>query len=154
MKQPSQKRIHADTLILITAAVLLVLFAISEVYPKVNDAALPKPLAARCLLLMLVCLISYLGGLLRQMRTGDRRLTEWLLTAYFILYVYLLLSLTFVPVTIGVHLLGFGELLNAGIVVPVCVAIYFGVLLLTKDETMLFLSQKVLSTLLGRFKKK
>ena len=67
---------------------------------------------------------------------------------------YLLLSLTFVPVTIGVHLLGFGELLNAGIVVPVCVAIYFGVLLLTKDETMLFLSQKVLSTLLGRFKKK
>lgn len=67
---------------------------------------------------------------------------------------YLLLSLTFVPVTIGVHLLGFGELLNAGIVVPVCVAIYFGALLLTKDETMLFLSQKVLSTLLGRFKKK
>lgn len=67
---------------------------------------------------------------------------------------YLLLSLTFVPVTIGVHLLGFGELLNAVIVVPVCVAIYFGVLLLTKDETMLFLSQKVLSTLLGRFKKK
>ena len=67
---------------------------------------------------------------------------------------YLLLSLTFVPVTIGVHLLGFGELLNAVIVVPVCVATYFGVLLLTKDETMLFLSQKVLSTLLGRFKKK
>lgn len=67
---------------------------------------------------------------------------------------YLLLSLTFVPVTIGVHLLGFGELLSAGIVVPVCVAIYFGVLLLTKDETMLFLSKKVLSTLLGRFKKK
>ena len=67
---------------------------------------------------------------------------------------YLLLSLTFVPVTIGVHLLGFGELLNAAIVVPVCVAIYFGALLLTKDETMLFLSRKVLSTLLGRFKKK
>ena len=67
---------------------------------------------------------------------------------------YLLLSLTFVPVTIGVHLLGLGELLNAAIVVPVCVAIYFGVLLLTKDETMLFLSRKVLSTLLGRFKKK
>ena len=67
---------------------------------------------------------------------------------------YLLLSLTFVPVTIGVHLLGFGELPNAAIVVPVCVAIYFGALLLTKDETMLFLSRKVLSTLLGRFKKK
>lgn len=100
MKQPSQKRIHADTLILIAAAVLLVLFAISEIYPKIDDAALPKPLAARCLLLVLVCLISYFGGLLRQMRTGDRRLTEWLLTAYFILYVYLLLSLTLMDETL------------------------------------------------------
>lgn len=67
---------------------------------------------------------------------------------------YLALSLTFLPVTYGVHLLGFGNVVNVILVVPVCVLIYFGVLLLTKDETMLFLSQKVLSTLLGRFKKK
>ena len=62
----------------------------------------------------------------------------------------------FIIISLAVFLavLGFGELLSAGIVVPVCVAIYFGVLLLTKDETMLFLSKKVLSTLLGRFKKK
>ena len=61
--------------------------------------------------------------------------------------------LTFLPVTYGVHLLGFGNVVNVILVVPVCVLIYFGVLLLTKDETMWFLSQKVLSTLLGRFRK-
>ena len=66
---------------------------------------------------------------------------------------YLALSLTFLPVTYGVHLLGFGNVVNVILVVPVCVLIYFGVLLLTKDETMWFLSQKVLSTLLGRFRK-
>ena len=66
---------------------------------------------------------------------------------------YLVLSLTFVPVTAGVHMLDFGNVLNAVIIVPVCVLIYFGALLLLKDETMLFLSKKVLSTLLGRFRR-
>lgn len=66
---------------------------------------------------------------------------------------YLMLSLTFVPVTMGVHLLNLGNIANAVIIVPVCVLIYFGALLLMKDETMLFMSKKVLSTLLGRFRR-
>lgn len=101
MEHPNKtKRIFADSVILAISAVLLVLFAVAEIYPKINDAALPGPLWERGLLLILICLISYLGGLLRQMRTGDGRLTGWLLTAYFILYVYLLLSLTLMDETL------------------------------------------------------
>ena len=60
---------------------------------------------------------------------------------------YVLISLTFIPVTFLVKRLGFGYLANAAIVVPLCVAIYFGSLLLLKDETMLFLSGKILQKL-------
>ncbi len=65
----------------------------------------------------------------------------------------MLLSLTFLPVTLGVHQLGFGNIVNAAIIIPICMLIYFGALLLMKDETMLFLTQKALATVFGRFKK-
>ena len=100
MKKQGNRWLHADVAVLAAAAVLLICFAVAELYPKINDAALPKPLGMRCALLVLICLISYLGGLLWRMRTGDGRLISWLLTAYFILYVYLLLSLTLMDETL------------------------------------------------------
>ena len=66
---------------------------------------------------------------------------------------YLLLSATFLPITLGVHQLGFGNIVNAVIIIPICMAVYFGALLLLKDEAMLFLTNKVLDTVFGRFKK-
>ncbi len=60
---------------------------------------------------------------------------------------YALLSLLFVPITLAVRQLGFGYIWTALIGVCICVAVYFGALLLLKDETMLFLSRKVLGKL-------
>ncbi len=100
MKKHWKDYLHADLAVLFASGVLLVLFAVMELYPKLNDAALPGPLALRCLLLVLICLISYLGGLLYRGRTGDGRIIGRLLTLYFILYVYLILSLTLMDETL------------------------------------------------------
>lgn len=101
MREKQNRFLHADTVILAVSAILLVLFAVAELYPKLDEAALPKPLALRCLLLVLICAISYLGGLLYRQRTqDDGRLIDRLLTVYFILYVYLLLSLTLMDETL------------------------------------------------------
>ena len=70
MRERLKKWLHADTVILAVAALLLVGFAVAELYPKMDDAALPGPLPERCLLLVLICLISYLGGALPP---ADRR---------------------------------------------------------------------------------
>ena len=64
---------------------------------------------------------------------------------------YILLSLTFIPVTFAVHLLHLGNKWTAAIVIPVCMGVYFGGLLLLKDETMLFLFGKVWGMTLGRW---
>lgn len=67
---------------------------------------------------------------------------------------YMLLSLCFIPITLLVHQFHFAEklsselmgtILNAGIIMAICIPFYFGALLLLKDETMCFLTQKVLS---------
>lgn len=62
---------------------------------------------------------------------------------------YLALSLTFVPLTLGVRALGFGDIVTSLLAVPLCMAVYFGALLVMKDETMLFLSGKVLGKVPG-----
>ncbi|MBR6789799.1 MAG: oligosaccharide flippase family protein [Oscillospiraceae bacterium] len=62
---------------------------------------------------------------------------------------YLALSALFIPVTLGVRALGFGDIVTSLIAVPSCMGIYFGALLVMKDETMLFLSGKVLGKVPG-----
>jgi len=57
---------------------------------------------------------------------------------------YLALTLLFIPVTMIVKRFGFGMIMNCIVIVPICMAIYFGTLLVTKDETMLFLAKSVL----------
>lgn len=100
MKERLNKRLHADVAILLSAAVLLAVFAVTELYPKINVEAVPGALWARCLLLVLICVISYLGAWLYRQRTGDARLSGILPTAYFILYLYLILSLTLMDETL------------------------------------------------------
>lgn len=62
---------------------------------------------------------------------------------------YIALSLVFVPVTLGVRALGMGDIVTSLIAVPVCMGLYFGALLILKDETMLFLSGKLLGKVPG-----
>lgn len=57
---------------------------------------------------------------------------------------YLALTLLFIPVTMIVKQFGLGMIMNCIVIVPICMAIYFGTLLVTKDETMLFLAKSVL----------
>lgn len=62
---------------------------------------------------------------------------------------YILLSLLFVPITWLVRQLELGIILNCIIIVPICILIYFGILLLSRDETMLFLTKKVFGKFIG-----
>ncbi|MGI5894150.1 MAG: oligosaccharide flippase family protein [Candidatus Merdivicinus sp.] len=75
---------------------------------------------------------------------------------------YMLLSLTFIPITLAVRGLGLetslqsillGSLLTAGIIIVICMALYFGVLLLIRDTTMCFLTQKAIQMFFGRFRR-
>lgn len=60
---------------------------------------------------------------------------------------YVAISLLFIPVTLGIRALGFGYIWTSILSVLVCMALYFGALLLLKDETMWFLTGKVLGKL-------
>ncbi len=66
---------------------------------------------------------------------------------------YILLSLLFVPITWLVKQLGFGMIVNCIVIVPICIFVYFGALLLLKDETMLFLTKKVLGKFITKLKR-
>ena len=66
---------------------------------------------------------------------------------------YILLSLLFVPITWLVKQLGFGMIVNCIVIVPICILVYFGALLLLKDETMLFLTKKVLGKFITKLKR-
>ena len=66
---------------------------------------------------------------------------------------YIGLSLIFLPVTLGIRALGWGDIVTSHLSVPICMLVYFGALLLLKDETMLFLTRKMLGKLPG-FRKK
>ena len=74
---------------------------------------------------------------------------------------YMLLSLTFLPITMGVRAIGlesriaslrWGAALTSGIIIVICMALYFGVLLLMKDETMRLLTDRALNMFFGRFR--
>lgn len=58
---------------------------------------------------------------------------------------YVLLSVVFIPITLGVRAMGLGYIWTSILSVPICCLFYFAALLLMKDETMLFLTNKLLS---------
>ncbi len=76
------------------SACLLLFFLFAEMYPKIVVDLRPYPLWFRSCLLVSVCMTAYLGGLFRTRRTGDEKLLPYLHGIFFVLYMYLILSLT------------------------------------------------------------
>ena len=89
------RRPHADVWILLAAGLLLLLFFFAEAHARgrAGDAPRYSPWL-RCLLLLCICTIAYLGGLLRAERTGSAAILGHLLRLFFLLYLWLILSLT------------------------------------------------------------
>ena len=63
---------------------------------------------------------------------------------------YLYLSIIFVPIVYGIKLLDLGVIWNCVISIPICMGLYFGILLLTKDDIFMLYVNKVKSKLLKK----
>ena len=85
--------LHADGWILTLSALLLLGFFVSE--PKINLLSPPVGTVQlwRCVLLFLICLVAYLGGILLKRRTEIDPM-RILFVLFLFLYLYLILSLT------------------------------------------------------------
>lgn len=100
----------AEAWIFLAATLFLLLFAILEVQLHTYRSALPRSILLRILLLFMICLLFYLGGLLYVQRTKDRRILPRLFFFFFLLYLYLLLNVTLFEKGFGRdHLVGNGE---------------------------------------------
>lgn len=85
---------HADGLILTVSGCLLALFLFADLQTRLHtEKGFYSPLL-RCLLLLLICTIAYLGGVLRVHRTRTNTWIRPLLWCFFMLYCYLILSFT------------------------------------------------------------
>lgn len=85
---------HADLIILAASFCLLLLFFAAELLMHQRT---PKDIYSpqlRCLLLVLICAVSYLGGRLYAQRTENDTALRVLIRIFFALYLYQLLSLT------------------------------------------------------------
>ena len=85
---------HADVQILLASGLLLLLFAFADIQTQIHAQRDTYTTVWRVLLLALISVIAYLGGILRVWRTGSNRIIRPLLAICFALYLYLLLSLT------------------------------------------------------------
>ncbi|MBQ8431348.1 MAG: VanZ family protein [Clostridia bacterium] len=85
----------ADTWILLFAWLFLSFFLYAELLDYVRIGPV-----FRVLLLLVIGLLCYLGGVLRVMRTGDPSFMRRLIFVFFVLYLYLLLSLTLLDATL------------------------------------------------------
>ncbi len=84
----------AEGWVFLAAGLFLLLFAILEVQLHTYRSTLPRSILLRILLLSLICLLFYLGGMLYAQRTKDRRIFLRLFSFFFLLYLYLLLNVT------------------------------------------------------------
>ena len=85
---------HADVWILLAAGLLLLLFFFADNRTRhCTETKFYSPWL-RCLLLLCICLIAYLGGLLRAARTGSATMIPFLLGVFFLLYLWMILSFT------------------------------------------------------------
>lgn len=87
---------YADVWILLFASLLLCVLFARELFGFFHFAAL-----TRTILLILNCAIFYLGGLLYCKRTKQIGLMRVLFGLFFVLYLYLLLSLTLLDPSLG-----------------------------------------------------
>ena len=93
MKRKTEKRLFADTVILFVSVLLLVGFFLSELKLDLLSPPVGTVQFWRCLLLFIICLIAYLGGVLLKRRT-QKNIVPYLFCAFLFLYLYLILSLT------------------------------------------------------------
>lgn len=87
---------HADLWILAIASVLLALFVLREILAHTSSFPV-----TRALLLVMICLLFYIGGFLFSKRTNSKRILKKLFLLFFLLYAYLLLSLTLLDPSMG-----------------------------------------------------
>ncbi len=88
-----RKGLHGDVLILGIAAVLLACFFASEAHIDLLSPPVGTLQFWRCVLLFVICMIAYLGGVLYKRRTA-RNLIPFLFLLFLFLYLYLIISLT------------------------------------------------------------
>ncbi|MBR7098279.1 MAG: VanZ family protein [Clostridia bacterium] len=93
MKRKSKNWLSADVFILLASALLLVGFFLSELKLDLLSPPVGTVQFWRCILLFMICLIAYLGGVLFQRRT-KKSIVPYLFYAFLFLYLYLILSLT------------------------------------------------------------
>ena len=105
MKHSSEKnrrvRIYADTVILSVSFFLLLLFAAAEIQVHAQGNGSYLTSLFRALLLVVICLLFYLGGLLHKSRMGNGAMLGSLMILFFLLYVYLILNFTLFDASLG-----------------------------------------------------
>lgn len=87
---------HADLWLLLCAALLLLVLIVRELCGHFRFEAL-----MRTLLLIINCMLFYLGGILYCKRTRSNRIMKHLFLLFFLLYLYLILSLTLLDPSLG-----------------------------------------------------
>ena len=94
--------IYADHGILAAAVCLLLLYFFAEWQAQTNGAASTAGFSAlhRATLLLLICLLFYLGGLLRHDRLPNSRVLFGLMVLFAVLYIYLLVNFTLLDATL------------------------------------------------------
>ncbi len=96
MKKPERLKSNifcADSAVLFSAVLLLLFFFWANARTSFGYEQTFSPLL-RCILLLLICSIAYLGGVLRAQRTNSNKIILPLLWSFLALYLYLLLSFT------------------------------------------------------------
>ena len=92
---------YADTWILLFAALFLILFGIAEIQKNFSHLTWHSSVGYRTLLLLTICLLFYMGGIVRVHRLHNSPILKYLMVLFFVLYVYLLLSFTLMDEALG-----------------------------------------------------
>ncbi len=93
MKRRSRATLHADTLILVISAILLICFFVLEARIDLFSPPIGSVQLWRCVLLFVICMVAYLGCTLLKRRT-NRNPFPFLFVLFLFLYLYLIISLT------------------------------------------------------------
>lgn len=87
---------HADTQILLSSALLILLFLLANAPPLLRPSTTRTAPVLRVVLWVLLSTVIYLGAALRARRTGSANAIRIALWICFLLYLYLLLCLTLI----------------------------------------------------------
>ena len=105
------RKIHADSVILLIGILLLSLFCVTEIL-LLSTPLVTKPPLERASLLLVICLLLYLGVLLHCHRVQSPLMMRRLTVLVYVLYLYFLISITLLDKSLGrdssvIHLVNF-----------------------------------------------